>query len=437
MKNSYTASQTFIRDLLAGLTVSFAAISLGAAFGVMSGKGALAGMLGAAIIPVITSLFGGTRLQASGPTGPMTAVAALLIAKAHDTFPDPLMAGQFITFTVILSGVIMILLGILRAGHLIKYVPNAVVLGFMNGIAFLIWYDQAVKLFGWNEKAALGGGVLLNLTLIIGTLIFIFGLPALLKRAGIPAQVRIFFSPVLLSIIVASAFTVITGLPVQSVELGGSLGSFSEFIEFVKSGIPTSSMFTQEIFLLALPLAGQLALLGYLDSLLTSLVIDRLTGEKTKRNKELVAQGLSNSVSSIIGGLPGAQATIRSVLLLKEGAQTRAAGVMVGLFAFLFILFFGQWIALIPAAVFTAVLLKAGWDVCERDFVRAYVKGKWWKSYNRNFQALLILVTTVITVVFDLNVAVVAGTVLYYAGIYFMKIHNLRDVEDVLEENID
>ncbi|HQX05055.1 MAG TPA: SulP family inorganic anion transporter, partial [Flavobacterium sp.] len=126
---------TFIKDLLAGLTVSFAALALGAAFGTMSGRGAFAGMVGAAIIPIITSLIGGTRLQASGPTGPMTAVTALLVAKAYDMFPDKLLAEQFITLTIIMSGFFMILGGLFRLGKLIKYVPNVIVIGFMNGIA--------------------------------------------------------------------------------------------------------------------------------------------------------------------------------------------------------------------------------------------------------------------------------------------------------------
>ena len=108
-----TKQNKFIQDILAGLTVSFAALALGAAFGAMSGRGAFAGMIGAAVIPIITSLFGGTRLQASGPTGPMTAITALLVAHAYDHFSDRVLAEQFITLTIIMSGLFMILAGIL------------------------------------------------------------------------------------------------------------------------------------------------------------------------------------------------------------------------------------------------------------------------------------------------------------------------------------
>ena len=142
---------SFIKDLLAGLTVSFAALSLGAAFGAMSG--------GAAVIPIITSIFGGTRLQASGPTAPMTAVTALIVAHAYDVFPEKIFAEQFITLIFILFGVTIILAGVFRAGRLIQLVPNTVVLGFMNGIAVLIWYDQIAKLFGILGKKMIEGSL--------------------------------------------------------------------------------------------------------------------------------------------------------------------------------------------------------------------------------------------------------------------------------------
>ncbi len=137
---------TFVYDIIAGLTVSFAALSLGAAFGTMSGRGAFAGMVGAAIIPIITSIFGGTRLQASGPTAPMTAVSALVVAFAYESFPDKIIAEQFITLIFLLNAVFLIVLGILRIGQYIKYVPQVIILGFMNGIGLLIWFDQIKRL---------------------------------------------------------------------------------------------------------------------------------------------------------------------------------------------------------------------------------------------------------------------------------------------------
>ena len=126
-------------------------------------------MIGAAVIPIITSAFGGTRLQASGPTAPMTAVSALTVAFAYDSFPDKTLAEQFITLVFILNAVCLVIAGVVRLGKLISYVPNVVILGFMNGIAVLIWKDQIVKVFAINGKPIMEGGIGLNLLLALIT----------------------------------------------------------------------------------------------------------------------------------------------------------------------------------------------------------------------------------------------------------------------------
>src|SRR5690606_15879776 len=149
----------FTADLTAGLTVSFAAISLGAAFGVMSGRGAFAGMIGAAVIPIIASAFGGTRIQASGPTAPMTAVSALTVAYAYDSFGDRMLAEQFISLVFLLNAELLITVGLLGAGKLIQLVPNVVILGFMNGIAVLIWADQLKKVLAIGGHDTMLGGI--------------------------------------------------------------------------------------------------------------------------------------------------------------------------------------------------------------------------------------------------------------------------------------
>ncbi|MBK8081722.1 MAG: SulP family inorganic anion transporter [Saprospiraceae bacterium] len=181
MKSSQKEN-TFIFDLLAGLTVSFAALSLGAAFGTMSGRGAFAGMVGAAIIPIITSAFGGTRLQASGPTAPMTAVSALVVAFAYENFPDKVYAEQFITLIFILNALMLILLGIFKIGRFIQYVPQVIILGFMNGIGLLIWYDQIKRLFGWGDKTQIAGSLTTNILIGLATLAAIYLLPFVLKK---------------------------------------------------------------------------------------------------------------------------------------------------------------------------------------------------------------------------------------------------------------
>jgi SulP family sulfate permease len=421
----------FLADVTAGLTVSFAAISLGAAFGAMSGRGAFAGMVGAAVIPIITSIFGGTRLQASGPTAPMTAVSALVVAFAYDQFPDKVLAEQFITLVFIMNALLLIVAGLVRLGKLISYVPNVVILGFMNGIAVLIWKDQFVKVFAVGDKPIMQGGIGLNLLISVITFALIYGIIWLLKVVEVKPVIRSLISGVLWSIIIVTVVTVALGLSVEKVELGTTIASFNEFLSLLTSYFPSSAIFTSEFLLMAIPFALQLTLLAYLDSLLTALVIDRLTGEKSLLNKELFAQGLANGVSGLFQGLPGAQATIRSVLLIKEGAQTRLAGVLIGVFALLSIVLFKDYLTLVPAAVFVGVLVKVGLDVADKDFPRYYLRYNWFQSSQRNIQLLFILYTTVVTVMINLNIAVVSGTILFYIGKYFWSI---RDVESDFQE---
>jgi SulP family sulfate permease len=427
-------AKRFLSDVTAGLTVSFAAISLGAAFGAMSGRGAFAGMIGAAVIPIITSTFGGTRLQASGPTAPMTAVSSVTVAFAYDNFPDKTLAEQFITLVFILNAVCLLLAGFIRLGKLISYVPNVVILGFMNGIAVLIWKDQIVKVAALNGKPVMEGGIGLNIMIALVTFGMIYGIVWGLKKLNVRKQIRSLISGVLWSIIIMTVVCIALGLPLEKIQFGNTIGSFSEFAAMVANYFPTKIL-QQQYLMMALPLALQLTLLAYLDSLLTALIIDRMTHEKSNLNKELMAQGLANGLSGIFQGIPGAQATIRSVLLIKEGAQTRLAGVLIGVFALLSILVFKDYLALVPAAVFVGVLLKAGLDVCDKDFPSYYLQYQWFQSPVRNIQLLFILYTTVMTVLVDLNIAVLTGTIFFYISKYFWKIQDVEsDFEQVSEQ---
>ncbi|MBK9255685.1 MAG: SulP family inorganic anion transporter [Saprospiraceae bacterium] len=435
-KNTHKNENTFIYDVIAGLTVSFAALSLGAAFGTMSGRGAFAGMVGAAIIPIITSVFGGTRLQASGPTAPMTAVSALVVAFAYEHFQDKILAEQFITLIFLLNAVFLIILGFLKIGRYIKYVPQVIILGFMNGIGVLIWYDQIKRLFGLGDKIQLGGSLLTNITIAVITLGAIYLIPGLLQKLGVSEKYRKFVPSMFLTIILATLFTSLLHINIEHVSLGNPVSSFEDFWVTVKNYFPTDpGLFQKEILLQAMPFALQLTLLAYLDSLLTSLVIDNMTGEKTQQNKELVAQGLANGASAVFQGIPGAQATIRSVLLLKEGAKTRLAGVMVGIFSLLGFVVFSKYIVMISSAVFVGVLFKAGLDVLDRDFVIAYYKNKWIHNKERNIQLFFIVYATVVTVLIDLNVAVVTGTIMFFIAKKYLSIADAETDFSVVESD--
>jgi len=267
-------------DVTAGLTVSFAAISLGAAFGAMSERGAFAGMIAAGVIPIITSAFGGTRLQASGPTAPMTAVSALTVAFAYDNFPDKTLAEQFITLVFILNAVCLLLVGVARLGKLISYVPNVVILGFMNGIAVLIWKDQFVKVMAMNGKPVMEGGIGLNILISLTTFGMIYGIIWGLKKLNIRKQIRSLISGVLWSIISMTAVCLILGLTLERIQLGNTIGSLQEFGAMVSNYFP-DEILQQQYLIMAIPFALQLTLLAYLDSLLTALIVDRMTHEKS------------------------------------------------------------------------------------------------------------------------------------------------------------
>lgn len=432
--NKTFKSNTIVFDILAGLTVSFAALSLGAAFGTMSGRGAFAGMIGAAIIPILTSIFGGTRLQASGPTAPMTAVSAVVVAFAYENFTDKVIAEQFITLIFLMNAIFLIIAGIIRLGKFIDFVPNVIILGFMNGIGFLIWFDQIKRIFGIGGKTQLTGSIYMNITIAIGTLISIYLIPYILKKIGISENIRKYIPSMFVTIILATIVTSILNLNVEHVSLGNTVGSFNEFSDLLIAYFPSNKdLYTFKIMKLAIPYALQLTLLAYLDSLLTSLVVDKINNEKTKKNKELIAQGIANGVTAIFQGIPGAQATIRSVLLLKEGAQTRLAGVMVGVFALLGFLVFSQYMVMITSAVFVGVLFKAGLDVIDRDYINAYIKNKWKANKNRNIQLFFIVYSTIITVIIDLNVAVISGTIFFYLAKKYFKISDAEDSYEIVD----
>jgi len=439
-----------VQNIIIGLTVSFVALSLGAALGMLSGRGAFAGMISAGVIALITAAFGGTRVQCSGPTAPMSAVSAVTVAYAFEHVASGTLAGisaiHFVNLTFILCGAVMLLMGIFRMGRFITLVPNVVISGFMNGIALLIWLDQVRVLFGIGGKAALTGAIWQNGLVALLTLVLIFALSPITKL--LVGRVARFLPATLLAIIVMTVATHLLGWQIETVKLSGGFTSVGGFVDLVKAQFPTT--ISGAVVLAALPFAIQLAMLGYLDTLLTSLVVDKMSGERTKQNKELFAQGMANSAVGFLGGIPGAQATIRSVLMLKENATLRLAGIMVGVFVLIEMILFQDLINLIPKAVFVGVLFKVGYDVFDFLPLRLYAKqlaerraalfhGFFTRHddepiFVTNRELLMILGSSIITVLFDLNTAVAGFTVLFYLhNKVFNKKNPMRDLVPQVE----
>ena len=434
---SSSGPAALFRNLIVGLAVSFVALSLGAAFGILSGRGAFAGMISAGIIALITSLLGGTRVQCSGPTAPMSVVAATVIAVAFDQLASELpgMAPHhFINAVFLLAGALMLLMAALRLGRFITLVPNVVVSGFMNGIALLIWIGQTEKIFGLGGAEAFAGSIAYNCAIAACTAVSLFAYPPLIQLC-LPRFGRYAPPGTLVVLIAMTAAARSLDLPVGTIDLAGGFSDFGSLADLVVAQWPRE--WSGPLVLLALPFAFELALLCYLDTLLTSLVVDRLTGEKSRQDKELAAQGIANGTVALLGGIPGAQATIRSVLVVKEGGSQRTVGVFIGIFVLIEMVLFQDLIATIPQAVFAGILFKAGYDVCDLDTLVAYLRRFGDRSatdpasvFVAHKEMLIVAGTTLVTVMWDLNTAVGVFTLLFYLVNKVVQPHNpIRDLK--------
>ncbi len=442
------SNQSFVanlaRNLVSGLTVSFVAISLGAAFGILSGRGAFAGILSAGIFALIAGLFGGTRIQASGPTAPMTAVTVLVIAYAFSTgqyvqrglqeaFPgvDPV---RFVNLVFALTAILLIITAICRLGRFIQFVPKAVISGFMNGIAILIWVDQTKKLFGLAGQKPYDGSIPINVVVALAAFLFAFTVPILATRLF--PRFKSYLPGTLVAILVVTVVVQLFGFEIAMTKTETVENTFTAWSAVIERNFPTN--WDPKLILLALPFALQLTMLCYLDTLLTSLVMDKKTTERfgreerTKQNKELAAQGAATAVVAVVGGIPGAQATIRSVLILNEGATWRLASVAVGVFVLIEMLIFQDYVSLIPVAVFSGILFKVGYDVFDWEPTVIYVKRFFGKAAAigttdvGHWDMFFIAGTAVITLVMDLNTAVIAFTVLFYLVRLIFKLPDLE-----------
>ncbi|MCW5824666.1 MAG: SulP family inorganic anion transporter [Cyanobacteria bacterium TGS_CYA1] len=382
-------------DLLGGLMAAIVALPLCLAFGVASGLGAAAGLYGAIALGIIAALFGGTPGQCSGPTGPMTVVAAALLS-ANTERPELVFAA------VIAAGFFQIILSRVKAGELISYVPYPVISGFMSGIGIIIIAIEMGPLFGLPATGNVLEAVKSWLTIhqqfnsnavIISTtaLGIIYLLPKISKR--LPST--------LIAIIVTTWLAYIFKMDLPRIgEIPAALPvaklpniSVTDLHTVIQNGLT-------------------LAVLGAIDSLLTSLVMDKITGNRHDSNKELFGQGLGNIAAGIFCGLPGAGATMRSMVNIKSGGRTRISGALHGLILLVILLSFGPITALIPLASLAAILLSVGLSILDWRVL---------KSITKTPKSDVIVMSTVLllTIFVDLIIAVLVGVAL--ASVLFVK----------------
>lgn len=428
---------SYSKEFFAGLTVSFAALSLGAAFGDQSGRGPLKGVLSAGFLALITSLVGGTMVQCSGPTAPMTAVTVTVYAYATTDFKQDFPYNNpelFVNMTIVLAAVILALFGVCRMGSFIQYVPNVVISGFMNGIAIMIWVPKVQELFGWG-KPQMTGSIGLNTSLALITTFLIFTIPKVSGRFC-PA-LKSFLPATLIAIVsITSLVAICGGLGIQTVKTGEPIDSFGEVKDLFTENFPTE--WSWPLVKKAAPFACQLAMLGYIDTLLTSRIVDAKVVDMyppedrwrpTNKGLELIGQALGNGFCALFGGIPGAQATIRSVLILNEGAMTRLAGVAAGLCTIIEMGLFQGLVAMIPQCVLTGVMFKVGYDCFDWGPFLIYINTKILRKQHpgaldpsranepvvTHGAFVFIVAIAVANSFFALHIVVLSGAVLFYS----------------------
>jgi SulP family sulfate permease len=376
-------------DIFGGVTASIIALPLALAFGVASGVGAQAGIYGAIILGFVASLAGGTKVQISGPTGPMTIVAASTLVLFHGDV-SVLMAA------VLLTGLFQIVLGLLKVGKFVKFVPYPVISGFMSGIGIIIILLQINPLLGIE-----GVKSPLDAVTSLGNIQAMFQTDAL--YASILALLIVFFTPKKIARIIPTPLLALVIVTIFSQLAGLQLAT----IGTIPSGLPDLCWpaFTRSQLTIIISAAMSLAVLGAIDSLLTSLVADSLTKTNHNSNRELIGQGLGNALTAFVGGIPGAGATMRTVVNVKSGGTTRLSGVLHALILLGILLGLGEYAAIVPMAVLAAILIKVGLDIVDYRFIRIIRKAP------RHDLAIMFAVLF-LTVFVDLIVAVGVGVLL-------------------------
>ncbi|MFV8819844.1 SulP family inorganic anion transporter [Haliea sp. E17] len=400
-------------DITGGITAGVVALPLAIALGVASGLGPVAGLYGAIAVGFFAALAGGTPSQISGPTGPMVVVLAGLFASLSGSV-------ELVLTAVILAGLLQIVFGMLGLGQYIRLVPYPVISGFMSGIGAIIIILQLGRLLGHAPPGepvealvylptALSDINFTALALGIGTLAMTFLWPAKWGR----------FVPSPLAALIAGTVLATVALDVPV------LGQ-------IPTGLPDLHMpvFERDSLMLVIEAAAILALLGSIDSLLTSLVADNMTRTRHNSNRELIGQGIGNTVAGFIGGIAGAGATMRTVVNIRSGGATRISGMTHALVLLAVVLGLGSLASNIPHAVLAGILVKVGLDIIDWSYLKRAHRGPRWDL------ALMVLVLG-LTVFVDLITAVGVGVVL--AALAFVRQVARSQIESLknLPEHLD
>jgi sulfate permease, SulP family len=410
------SKKDFVSDLAAGLTVGLVALPLAMAFAIASGLTPQAGIYCAVVTGFLISLFGGSKFQIGGPTGAFVVVVFGIIAK-HGV------QGLFVC--TMMAGVLLVIMGLTGMGRAVQFIPRPVVLGFTNGIAVLIASTQIRDFFGihldtnpgqffarMRELGDNAGTFSPEATLVAAvSLGVILVMPRFSKR--VPGYI--------VALVLGTAAAHFLHLPIDTI--GSRFGG-------IPKGLPHFHLpeFSTELILPLISPALTVAMLGAIESLMSAVVSDRMTGDKHNPNTELVAQGIANIVSPIFGGLPATGAIARTATNIRAGAKSPIAGMIHAVTLLLILLFAAPLARYIPMAVLAAILL-----------VVSYNMGEWGETVRLlrlNFSSALVWATTfVLTVVADLTTAVEFGMIMA-ALIFIRKIAETTTVSAVTKDYI-
>ncbi len=407
-------TQSFAKDLMAGLTVTAVALPLALAFGVSSGADAAAGLITAILAGLIIGALSGGFYQISGPTGAMAAILMSVVAR-HSI--------QGVFAATLLAGVILLLAGLLRLGRLVSFIPAPVITGFTSGIAVIIALGQVDNFFGVRSE----GSTAVSKLLSYGTLGFspnwtavAIGFGVVLFMVLFPKKWGRVIPASLAAIVAATAVSMALGLDVPQV------GAIPQTL-LPEARLSLSSLSPQALLPLLSP-AFSIAMLGMIESLLCGASAGRMTGVRLNADQELIAQGIGNMVIPFFGGIPATAAIARTSVAIKSGARTRVAGMVhsVGLLLSMFLL--APVMSRIPLSALAGVLMVTAWRMNEWESIR-YI-------FSHRFKGgiLKFLATMLATIIFDLTVAIALGIfialVLLLARLSQLEI-NVEDVDPV------
>ncbi|MBD0263865.1 MAG: SulP family inorganic anion transporter [Tolypothrix sp. Co-bin9] len=414
-------------DLFGGLTAAIVSLPLALAFGVASGAGPVAGLYGAVCVGFFAALFGGTPTLISEPTGPMTVVMTAIVGAMTAANPEN---GLAMAFTVVmLAGIFQIFFGIFKLGKYVTLMPYSVISGFMSGIGVILIILQIAPFVGQANPKGGVLGMVQNLPLLLTkinpaetalgilTLAIIFFMPAKIKR---------FVPPQLVALIVGTivSLTIFAGADIRR-------------IGEIPIGLPTLQMptFTASQMTTMLVDGAMLGMLGCIDTLLTAVIADSLTRTEHKSDKELIGQGIGNLVSGLCGGLPGAGATMGTVVNIQTGASTAVSGLTRALILLIVVLWAARLTQPIPMAVLAGIALKVGIDILDWSFLK--------RAHKVSLRGTIIMYGVLFLTVFvDLIVAVGVGvfianilTIDRLSELQAQEVKTISDADDAIVLN--